>query len=157
MLTLKDISPLPIFAYVPSLLVWCGVGALLLILAWLVGRSQQRARFTPPSAIDEVEGKIVRCVERGGTREDVFLISRSIKVLLRASGHGDFTAATPEELSRAAEGTPSPSMNQVLRHLAQLDRFKYRPEGGAPIEALRELRSLLRPILMPPPTGERSP
>ncbi len=147
-LTLRDIPPLPIFAYVPSLAVWVAVTVLLLFFGWLVLRAPRRGD-SPTDAVRAVEDEIERCLARGVPRDGVFSVSRAIKVLLRTRERGDFTADTPGELRRrASEGAQTP-LNRALEILAELDESKYRPDRTALEERLRELRAILRPIVEP--------
>lgn len=148
-ITLRDIPPLPIFAYVPSLAVWLAVTALLLFIGWIVLRSPRRGA-TPNDAVRAVEDEIERCLARGVPREGVFSVSRAVKVLLRTRERGDFTSETPGELRRHAAGSAETPLTRALAILAELDESKYRPDRTALEERLRELRAIVRPLVEPP-------
>jgi hypothetical protein len=152
---LKDIPPLPIFAYTPSLWVWVGLLLIVLLLGWLVGRSPHRSAQTPPPALDAIEAEVARLIARGAPcRDGLFSISRAIKVLLRARGLGDFTAATPGELATGTGPAGEASLGRLLAALGRIDELKYQPDTPTSLEHLTELRRLLRPALTPPPSSD---
>lgn len=154
-IALRDIPPLPIFAYVPSLAVWLGAAIVLGVFGWLKLRGTRRRSGSLGDSLALVEAEIDRCLAHGAPREAVFSVSRAVKVLLRTRDRGDFTAETPGELRRLAEVGARAEVRRTLLILAELDESKYSPDRAVVEGGLRELRTILRPLVEPhPPAGD---
>jgi hypothetical protein len=154
--SLRDLPPLPIFAYVPSLIVWGLLGAAL-ISAWIwIARSRRGARGgAVPSALEVIEREIERAITGGAPREALFSVSRSLKILLQGRERGDFTTATPRELEGAAHAIPPSPLLRVVQILAAIDRAKFEPNCSPPIAELKELRTIVGSVVSSPPSAPR--
>lgn len=149
-----DITPIPVFPFVPGQMAWLTLAIFVLLsgLILFLWQIQFRKRSKIDSALHSARREIAAIAKAALVhpleKADVSRLSLILRRLLSVVDVKDYAALGPSELSNEAQGAASPAKQIILRLIVLIEETRFRPSQldsvwqNTPVEAQEAVISL---------------